>query len=143
VRGWASNVVAKLNKYKQFVAAEYNMLDTEANEIILDECERSRLSFLARELDKIRALEKIKMRQKARDRSIKEGDRNIAYFHAVASQRARKKRIDSLQGPDGLVHETSEILKVAANFYKDLFRKESRGSFSLDNNFWGGGQRIR
>jgi hypothetical protein len=34
-----------------------------------------------------------------------------------------------------IVHDTLEILKVATNFYRDLFRKESRGSFSLEEDF--------
>jgi hypothetical protein len=29
VRGWASNVVAELNKYKQEIVVEYNWLDDE------------------------------------------------------------------------------------------------------------------
>jgi hypothetical protein len=41
-----------------------------------------------------------------------------------------------LQGPDGVVHGTHSILKVAANFYKDLSRNESRGGFRLENNLW-------
>jgi hypothetical protein len=53
VKGWASNVVAEMNKYKQTFADEYNMLDREAEIRVLEEEERSRLSFVARELDKI------------------------------------------------------------------------------------------
>jgi hypothetical protein len=30
VRGWANNVVAEMNKYKQIVAAEFNYLDFES-----------------------------------------------------------------------------------------------------------------
>jgi hypothetical protein len=29
-------------------------------------------------------------------------------------------------GPDGLVHDTQIILKIAANYYKELFTWESR-----------------
>jgi hypothetical protein len=35
-----------------------------------------------------------------------------------------------------LVHDITEILKPAANYYKDLFRWEDRGGVSLDENFW-------
>jgi hypothetical protein len=41
-----------------------------------------------------------------------------------------------MQGPNGLVHDTSKILKMAANYYKNLFRWEDRGAVTLDNNFW-------
>jgi hypothetical protein len=49
----------------------------------------------------------------------------------------RKKRIECLQGPAGRVYDTQEILKVAYDFYKNLFRWESRGSVSLESGFGG------
>jgi hypothetical protein len=32
-------------------------------------------------------------------------------------------------GPGGMVQETRDILKVAVNFYKELFKLEDRGNF--------------
>jgi hypothetical protein len=63
------------------------------------------------------------------------GDRNTSYFHVVASQRFKKKRIECIMGPQGLVSENREILKVAAWFYKHLFKKEERGTCSLSEDF--------
>jgi hypothetical protein len=128
VRGWAANVVAELNRTKQSVAAEYNMLDLKAESRPLDDGEKKRMKELARDLEKIWALEEIKVRQRSRDRNILKGGRHTAYFHAIANQRFRGKRIESLKGPLGIVHETGDILKIAISFYKDLFKKESRGS---------------
>jgi hypothetical protein len=39
-------------------------------------------------------------------------------------------------GPRGMVQETRDILKVAINFYKGLFKCDGRGSFCLEENFW-------
>jgi hypothetical protein len=35
-----------------------------------------------------------------------------------------------------MVYETVDILRVAAKYYKELFGWESRGTFSLNNQFW-------
>ena len=70
----------------------------------------------------------IKAKQRSRDRNIKEGDRNTAYFHAVANQRRRKTLIHSLDGPNGPVTKVDEMLKVASDFYRDLFKKNLLGS---------------
>jgi hypothetical protein len=96
-RGWAANVIVELNKHKQATVAESNALDLEAKNKILDENEKSRFKSLARELDKLWALEEIKARQRSRDRLILEGDRNTSYFMAIADRRARKKELRALE----------------------------------------------
>lgn len=71
-----------------------------------------------------------------------EGDRNTTYFQAVANQRNRKKKIEILNGPDGPVQDTKSMLEIAVNFYKDLFKKESRGDISLGDNFWSSEDKV-
>jgi len=87
--------------------------------------------------EKFCRLEEIKTRQRSRERNIVAGDRNTAYFQAVANQRKRKnKAILSIDGPYGVVTETLEMLKVAGNFYKSLFfGAEEMLDAHLDN-FW-------
>jgi len=101
VRGWVANEVAALNKENANLALEYNFLDKEAESRLLDDSECKRLDEITKELDKIWALEEIKARQRYRDRNLLEGDKNTAYFQAVANYRSRKKRVDSLMGPQG------------------------------------------
>jgi hypothetical protein len=138
VRGWAANVIAELNKHEQAMAAEYNALDLEAESRSINFQEQTRVKELARELDRLWALEEIKAKQRSRDRDILEGDRNTSYFMAIANHRARKKRIDSLIGPNGIEQDTYKILSIAVDFYKNLFRKEDRGNLSLVDDFWDG-----
>jgi len=105
VRGWAMNEVSRLNKYKNELALEYNDLEVKLDSRMLSETERDRLDFVSKELEKIWALEEIKARQRSRGRNILEGNRNTTYFPVVANQRSRKKRVEVLEGPNGLVED--------------------------------------
>ena len=125
-----------MNKEKVVLALEYNDLEKEMESRILSDQELLRFKQVAKELDKIWALEEIKARQRSRDRNILEGDRNTAYFQAVANQRSRKKRIEVLEGPNGLVEDQKGMLDIAVDFYKKLFAREERGSVRLANDFW-------
>jgi hypothetical protein len=135
VRGWATNLTADLNRHKQSIAVEFKWLDLESENMFLDDDEANRMKWLASELDKIWAIDEIKARQRSRDRDILEGDRNTAYFHAIANHRARKKKIEGLQGDSGLVHDIQGILDIAVKYYKGLFKWESREPFCLDRDF--------
>ena len=94
------------------------------------------MSHIKIELDNILNQEETKAWQRSRDRHIKEGDRNTSYFHALANQRRRKKRIAILDGPNGPVDSNAEMLKVASDFYKNLFAKEEKLDISLGAHFW-------
>ncbi|XP_077246142.1 uncharacterized protein LOC143886026 [Tasmannia lanceolata] len=68
--------------------------------------------------------EEIFWRQKSRVRWLKEGDKNSAYFHAVASVRRRKNIIESLVDNGVEVSGKDEITKVVLQFYKSLYSSE-------------------
>jgi hypothetical protein len=61
VRGWANNVVAKLNRHKNEVAIEYNWLDVESKHRQLHDQEKEKMRNLSRELEQIWNLEEIRL----------------------------------------------------------------------------------
>jgi hypothetical protein len=62
------------------------------------------------ELDNLWVQEDTKTWQRSRDRKLVEGDRNTTYFHALANRRKRKKTLAILDGSDGTVESTGEML---------------------------------
>lgn len=142
VRGWAANVTAALNREKKDIANEYSILDIESESRVLSSQETERMNCMAKDMNRLWALDEMRARQRSRDRSILEGDRNTTYFQVVANQRNRKKRTDVLDGPSGHVQDSKGMMDIAVYFYKKLFKKEDRGNVSLGNNFWDDEEKV-
>ena len=94
------------------------------------------------EMNNLWLKEEIKAKQRSRDRDIKEGGRNTAYFPAVANQRRRKMLVHSLDGPDGPITDEKGMLVFATNFYKDLFGCEAPSGFRLQQDFFSEEERL-
>jgi hypothetical protein len=142
IRGWAANEIAQLNREKVSLSEEFSRLEILAEDGNLSLGDSQAMHVIENKLEKIWALEEIKSRQRSRDRNILEGDRNTAYFHAVADHRNRKKRIDCLQGPTGLVYDQKGMMKIAVDFYKDLFAKEEDLGVRLGSSFWEASDKV-
>lgn len=87
------------------------------------------------ELESIWNMEEVKARQRSRDRNIKEGDRNIAYFQAVANHGNERKKIVCLETNDGLIEDNNLMLNHAVDFYKNLFGQEVTSGVNLGEGF--------
>jgi phosphoribosylaminoimidazole-succinocarboxamide synthase len=114
---------------------EFDILDKKYELGLLLPGEKQMMDNIICDLEKIWSLEEIKGRQRSRDRNIKEGDRNTAYFQAIANQRARKKRILALDSPNGTLEDTKDMLSHVVDFYKNLFGAEEELGVHLRENF--------
>jgi hypothetical protein len=141
-RGWSANLEADIRKHKKDLMEEYDALDILAESQLLDEPSRKRLEDILTELNTYWITEETKARERSRDRNILEGDRNTAYFHAVANQRRGKKRINVLEGSDGPVTDQKGMLKIVTEFYKELFKKEERSDIRLMNDFFSPEEKV-
>jgi len=142
VKGWALNINAQVRKQKLELLKEYDLLDLKYENFVITEMERNRMKEIVKDLESIWKLEEIKARQRARDRNVKEGDRNTAYFQAVANQRNRKKRISGLEGPDGWIDDNKGMLEHAVDFYRKLFGKEEDSGVKLGQDFGGVDEKV-
>ncbi|XP_073359806.1 uncharacterized protein [Aegilops tauschii subsp. strangulata] len=135
-KGWSRNVDSEIRKLKIKLTEEYNDLDIKSETVPLSDLEKLRMKNLLSELHNLWIVEEVKARQRAKDRDILEGDRNTKYFQTVANQRRRKTLINALEGRNGTTNDIKEMLEIATNYYKGLFRGESRGGFRISNDFF-------
>ncbi|XP_066365111.1 uncharacterized protein [Miscanthus floridulus] len=142
VKGWSINIDAAIKKQKREVLKEFENLDLKYEVGLLLPGERNRMDLIVQDIESIWNLEEIKARQRSRDMSVKEGDRNTSYFHALANQRARKKRISMLESDDGVLEENKDMLEHAMLFYNSLFGFEENLGVKLGDDFWEEGDRV-
>jgi hypothetical protein len=60
----------------------------------------------------------------------------IENFHEVVNQRKRKNTIYDIDGPEGVVNSTKDIIKVATKHYKELFKFEPRPKINISSSFF-------
>ena len=70
------------------------------------------------------------------EKSWKGTKSQLKCFHVVANQRRRKNHLSVLEGPDGRVYSTKDILDVATNFYKNLCGFEPKPTIHLGDQLW-------
>jgi hypothetical protein len=135
VKGWARNVNVELRKLKNDLLKEYEVLDIRYETETLLPGQKTRMDNILGELESILNMEEMKARQRSRERRVKEGDRNTAYFQAVANQRNRKQRISCFETTEGLIEDNELMLNHDVDFYKKLFEAEPDSGVKLDENF--------
>lgn len=104
-QGWSINLEAPLKKKKSLLL-EFDIIYVLFEKNLLSDGDIQRMKGIKEELWEIWKIEETGISQRCRDRKIKEGDRNTAYFCVVANQRRMKNHLYVLVGEDGHVYTT-------------------------------------
>ncbi|KAK5836733.1 hypothetical protein PVK06_012533 [Gossypium arboreum] len=88
-----------------------------------------KLKETRRRLDFLYAREESYWAQRSRSKWLREGDRNIRYFHAKATGRLKKNNIAKLKDAEGKwVTNRKDISKVAKDYFVRLFRSNGQNA---------------
>jgi hypothetical protein len=123
LKGWSRNIEVARNKRKKEILIEIDLMDSLMEQAPLSAQQKLKRQELKGELKKVWRVEEIRVRQRSRDRDVKEEDKNIAYFFALANQRKRKKCISCLIDGDITFSDNKGMLKHAMTFYKKLLAR--------------------
>jgi hypothetical protein len=100
LKGWNINVEGHYKKMKKELLAKIDIFDNISEVVGLSENERMEKLDLELTLKKIVDEERTKLKQRARDKFILDGDENSKYFHLLAKCKRRKLKIVTLTHED-------------------------------------------
>ena len=89
-----------------------------------------RIQGLRDEIQKLQAKEECMWKQRSRNRFLKEGDRNISYFHCKANQRNRRNLITGLKDDNGTwIEDDAGMGKVVEGYFEQIFTSSNPSGF--------------
>jgi hypothetical protein len=133
LKGWNINVEGHYKKMKKNLLVKIDNFDNISEVIGLSENERMEKLELELTLKIIVDEERTKLKQRARDKFILEGDENSKYFHLLAKYKRRKLKIMSLSHEDNVAQDDDEINHLATSFYQNLFGPSQETNISLNH----------
>jgi hypothetical protein len=80
LKGWSRNIEVARNKRKKEILTEFDLLDSLMEQAPLSAQQKVKRQELKGELEQVWRIEEIRARQRARDRDVKEGDKNTTFF---------------------------------------------------------------
>jgi hypothetical protein len=132
IKGWNLNVEGDYRKLKKELTQKIAEIDEKSESVLVRFAEANKLRYEVR-LREILKEEETKMRQRAREKFILDGDRNTKCFHQKENGKKRRLRILSLIQDNELIQGDGEINAVATSLYKNLFSYLESSHISMRN----------
>ncbi|KAL5137899.1 Transposon TX1 uncharacterized protein [Glycine soja] len=132
IRQWSlSNGVTNADKI-QNLKRDLNALEVGIHDRTLSQAEVELKKSLQEQLWFAANAYESMLRQKARVKWLKEGDRNSTYFHKQINYRRRRNAIQGLIIDGAWVHDPSSVKSAALTHFKDRFSEQNFNRPTLD-----------
>jgi hypothetical protein len=131
---WAKSHFGSIREQKQTVLAILDELAYKEQDGDWSMSDVQYRNKLEQDYEAILHKEEIMWKQRAKIKWLREGDRNTAYFHKIASGRKRKKCITSLNAGQQNIRGDEALSKHITEFYASLFAGKANWQLHLDWN---------
>ena len=132
LRGWAKHTAGTYRKEKKKLLALLEELDKKAEITSLSDQEVNFKHYLKERLVLLLREEEIKWYERAKVKTLLEGDDNTRFFHLVANGKHRKQHIYKLENDQGTVVGDAHLKSYITQFYKDLFGPPDVSDITLE-----------
>ena len=132
LRGWAKHTAGIYRKEKKRLLAILEKLDKKAETTFLSDQEVNFKHYLKERLVLLLREEELKWYERAKVKTLLEGDDNTRFFHLVANGKHRKQHIYKLENDQGTVIGDAQIKSYIPQFYKNLFGSPNVSDITLE-----------
>ena len=110
-----------ISKRKKTLLALLDNLDKKAENSPLYDQEINLKHYLKERLVNLLREEELKWYERAKVKTLLEGDANTRFFHLVANGKYHKQHIYKLENDQGIVISAEQLKSHITTYYKDLF----------------------
>jgi mannosylglycoprotein endo-beta-mannosidase len=134
LRGWAKHTAGSYRKEKKMLLSLLDNLDKKGESSHLSDQEINLKHYLKERLVSLLREEELKWYERAKVKTLLEGDANTRFFHLVANGKHRKQHIFKLENDQGVVVGDDCLKSHTTNYYKNLFGTLEASGISLMEN---------
>ena len=121
----------RIKKEKQQLISLLEAIDKKAGSNSLSDNEIHMKHYLKERLVHLLREEEIKWYERAKVKTLLQGDNNTHFFHLVANGKHRKQHIFRLEQENGIIVGDNNLKNYITNYYKNLFGQPEANNFSL------------